>query len=56
MSDSALDLKGHAYHSSLFSLSFSLTSPAGIGAESDLESILMRGANDSMACLLTSPR
>ena len=44
------------YHSSLFVLSSSLTSPGGIGAESDSESILTLGANDSMACSFTSVR
>ena len=42
------------HFTSLFSLSFSLMSPRGIGVQSDLESTLTRGANNSMARSSTS--
>ena len=48
-SDWALDLESIAHRASLFSLSFSLTSPGGMGSRSDSETILTCGANDSMA-------
>jgi len=43
-----------AHHSNSFALSFSSVSPGGMGAESDSESILIRGANDSMAASFTA--
>jgi len=45
-----------AHRFSLFALPPSLTSPGGIGAESDSESILTLDANDSMTCSFTSVR